>query len=135
MLIFDIIKHEGVYKMKYESGKIINRCVTGIERYGIFVSFDEYYSGLIHIYEVSNNFVRNIGDYVNIGETIKAKILEVDDDSCQLKLSIKDINYRTNKRNRTKIEETGTGFELLKENLDHWVNEKTGNNTKKNQKF
>ena len=135
MLIFDIIKHEGVYKMKYESGKIIKGCVTGIESYGIFVSFDEYYSGLIHISEVSNNFVRNIGDYVNIGGTIKAKILEVDDDSCQLKLSIKDINYRTNKRNRTKIEETGTGFELLKENLDHWVNEKTGNNTKKNQKF
>ena len=38
-----------VYKMKYENGKIIKGCVTGIESYGIFMSFDEYYSGLIHI--------------------------------------------------------------------------------------
>ena len=104
--------------MKYESGKIIKGCVTGIESYGIFVSFDEYYSGLIHISEVSNNFVRNINDYVSIGETIKAKIIDVDDDSCQLKLSIKDINYRTNNKNKEQIKETGTGFELLKENCE-----------------
>ena len=96
--------------MKYESGKIVKGCVTGIENYGIFVSFDEYYSGLIHISEISNNFVRNINDYVSIGETIKAKIIDVDDDSCQLKLSIKDINYRTNNKNKEQINETGTGF-------------------------
>ena len=113
-----------VYKMKYEDGKIAKGCVTGIENYGIFVSFDEYYSGLIHISEISNNFVRNINDYVNIGETIKVKILEVDHESCQLKLSIKDINYRTNSKKRTKIEETGTGFTLLKENLELWIQEK-----------
>ena len=60
--------------MKYENGKIIKGCVTGIESYGIFMSFDEYYSGLIHISEISNNFVRNVNDYVNIGETIRVKI-------------------------------------------------------------
>ena len=42
--------------------------------------------------------------YVNVGETIKVKILEVDHETCQLKLSIKDINYRTSARKRTKIE-------------------------------
>lgn len=110
--------------MKYEDGKIVKGCVTGIENYGIFVSFDEYYSGLIHISEISNNFVRNINDYVNIGETIKVKILEVDHETSQLKLSIKDINYRTSARKRTKIEETGTGFTLLKENLELWIEEK-----------
>ena len=51
---------------KYEKGKIITGCVTGVENYGIFVTLDEYYSGLIHISEISNNFVRNINDYVNI---------------------------------------------------------------------
>lgn len=110
--------------MKYEDGKIVKGCVTGIENYGIFMSFDEYYSGLIHISEISNNFVRNINDYVNIGETIKAKILEVDHEQCQLKLSIKDINYRISNKRRTRIIETGTGFCCLKENLDNWINAK-----------
>ena len=52
--------------MKYENGKIIKGCVTGIESYGIFMSFDEYYSGLIHISEISKKFVRNFKYYFNI---------------------------------------------------------------------
>ena len=68
--------------------------VTGIESYGIFVSLDEYYSGLIHISEISDDYVRNINNYVKIGETIKVRVLEVDDDTFQLKLSIKNLDYR-----------------------------------------
>ena len=63
---------------KYKEGDIVTSCVTGIEKYGIFVGLDEYYSGLIHISEISEDFVRNINDYVAVGETIKARILEVE---------------------------------------------------------
>lgn len=109
---------------KYEKGKIITGCVTGIESYGIFVTLDEYYSGLIHISEISSNFVRNINDYVNVGETIKAKVVDTDDENCRVKLSIKDINYRINNQKRTKIIETNSGFMPLKNSLDSWINEK-----------
>lgn len=109
---------------KYEKGKIVTGCVTGIENYGIFVGFDEYYSGLIHISEISTNFVRNINDYVNIGETIKVKIVDADDDNCHLKLSIKDIDYRINYKKRSKIVETPKGFNTLKENLNIWIYDK-----------
>ena len=34
---------------KYEKGKIIKGIVSGIESYGAFITFDEYYTGLIHI--------------------------------------------------------------------------------------
>ena len=47
---------------KYEVGKIVIGCVTGVENYGIFVSLDEYYSGLIHISEISTKFVKDIND-------------------------------------------------------------------------
>lgn len=109
---------------KYENGKIITGCVTGIENYGIFVTLDDYYSGLIHISEISTNFVRNINDYVNVGETIKAKIVDVDDENCHVKLTIKDIDYRMNNQKRTKIVETNEGFIPLKSNLDKWISEK-----------
>ena len=76
---------------KYRKGNIVKATVTGIESYGVFVSFDEYYTGLIHISEISNNFVKDITDYVNIGDVISVKILEIDDEEGHLKLSIKDI--------------------------------------------
>ncbi len=110
--------------MKYEVGKIIKGTVTGVEKYGVFVGFDEFYSGLIHISEISEDFVRNVFDYVSIGETIKTKILQVDSDNCRLKLSIKGIDYRESIRKKYKINETKDGFQSLKRELSKWVDMK-----------
>ena len=87
-------------------------------------SLDNYYSGLIHISEISDNFVRNINDYVNIGETIRVKILAIDEDNHHLKLSIKNIDYRMTKRRKIKIQETPSGFNTLKTYLNVWIEEK-----------
>ena len=108
---------------KYQENETVEGLVTGIEQYGIFVSLDEYYSGLIHISEISDGFVKDINNFVNIGETIKVRVLDSDDDTFHVKLSIKNMNYRFN-RNKSKIIETGSGFEVLKERLPIWINEK-----------
>lgn len=108
---------------KYEKGKIVTGQVTGIEKYGIFVSLDEFYSGLIHISEISDGFVKNISDYVNIGETIKAKVVETDTDNYHVKLSIKNINYKIRKRKFSPLKETEKGFLPLEEKLDSWIEE------------
>ena len=79
---------------KYHAGEIVTGCVTGIEKYGVFVSLDEYYNGLIHISEISDDYVRNIHDYVKIGETINAKIMEENSKTHHVKLSIKNMDYR-----------------------------------------
>ena len=109
---------------KYEKGKIVTGHVTGVEKYGIFVNLDEFYSGLIHISEISDGFVKDINDYVNVGETIQAKIVEVDSDTYHVKLSIKNLNYRVNRKSGTKLKETSNGFMLLESNLPKWINEK-----------
>ena len=108
---------------EYKVGDIIKGQVTGIEKYGIFVSIDPFWDGLIHISEVSEGFVKNIHDFVKIGETIYCQILDVDEDNLQLKLSIKDINYKANISSGP-IKETRKGFLPLKENLDSWLEEK-----------
>lgn len=119
---------------KYKKGEIVTGCVTGIEKYGIFIGLDEYYSGLIHISEISNFFVKNVGDYVNVGETIKAKVIECDDDTFHIKLSIKDIDYRFTKKKRTKIKETKTGFSTLKVKLEEWISSKEQEIASKSEK-
>ena len=106
---------------KYKNGKIVIGCVTGIENYGIFVSLNQDYSGLIHISEISEHFVRNVGDYVTMGETINVQILEIDEDKHHMKLSIKDIDYRRNKQKKARLAETKLGFTTLKEMLPKWV--------------
>ena len=109
---------------KYKKGRIIRGTVTGIESYGVFVSCDEYYSGLIHISEISHGFVKNVADYVNIGDVINVEILEVDETLGQLKLSIKNIDYKKhNATRRTRIKETNLGFSTLAYHLPIWVEE------------
>lgn len=116
----------------YKKGSIITGSITGIEKYGAFVSLDEYYKGLIHISEIYQGFVRNISDYVNVGDTIKVKVIDVDEKSFHLKLSIKDINYKIKKEKIDPIEEVGSGFGILKDNLDMWIFSKK---MTKNDKF
>ncbi len=110
---------------KYKKDDIVTGCVTGIEKYGIFVSLDDYNSGLIHISEISSSFVRNPADYVSIGETIRVKVLEDEgNDSFHVKLTIKDIDYRINRKRKNKIIETSKGFSTLKVMLPIWIEEK-----------
>ena len=109
---------------KYKKGKIIRGTVTGIESYGVFVSCDEYYSGLIHISEISHGFVKNVADYVSVGDVINVEILEVDEELGQLKLSIKNIDYKkSNINKRRKIKETSLGFASLAYHLPLWIDE------------
>ena len=86
------------------------------------MSFDEYYTGLIHISEISKGFVKDIHDFVNVGDHIYVEILDVDDEEAHLKLSIKNINYKINgKPKRRKIIETPHGFTTLRQKLPFWI--------------
>lgn len=109
---------------KYRKGSIVRAIVSGIEPYGIFVSLDEYYTGLIHISEISNRFVKNINDIAKVGDNIYVKILDIDDENSHLKLSIKDIAYKKSKRiKKRKIVETPLGFKTLAYHLPIWIEE------------
>lgn len=106
----------------YKKGKVVKATVTGIESYGVFVSLDEYYSGLIHISEISHDFVK-------IGEEINVEILEVDEELSQLKLSIKNINYRNfRQKTKRKIKPTPLGFNTLEYKLPIWIEQKLQKN-------
>ncbi len=109
---------------EYKEKDIIEAKVTGIQEYGAFVSIDNEYDGLIHISEISYGFVKNINDYVKIGDKIYAEVINIDKNSNQLRLSIKDIDYKKDGSKLKRIAETKSGFEPLKENLDEWINKK-----------
>lgn len=107
----------------YKVGDIIKVNVTGVEKYGVFVNIDDDYNGLIHISEISDSFVRDINDYVKVGDTINCKILEINEETFQMKMSIKNVDYQV-KRHGKKVEEMGKGFEPLEKALDGWIKDK-----------
>lgn len=116
---------------KYQKGQIIKGIVSGIENYGIFLKIDDSYSGLIHISEISDGYIRNIGDYAKIGDGIYAEILEIDNKNYQIRLSIKNIYYKSGlKIEKRKIIETKHGFNTLARYLPYWIDE----NIKKHKK-
>lgn len=102
--------------------EVIKCTVTGFKDYGIFVKINDEYNGLIHISEISEAFVRNVGDYVEVGEEIYAKVLEIDEENKHIKLTIKDMNYKVDGNNIKEIDKNG--FMPLKKNLNIWINEK-----------
>ena len=106
----------------YIVGNIVKGEVTGIESYGIFIKINDEYKGLIHISEITNNFVKDINDYVEIGEMIYAKIIYVDNENKNLRLSIKGLNYKVDNKNQ-KVKESIRGFSPLQENLSKWTEE------------
>lgn len=107
----------------YSKNDVVTGVVTGVENYGIFVSFGDY-TGLIHISEISSNFVSDTNAYAKIGDKITAKIIEIDEKNKQFKLSLKDFTSSEKNNKKEKIVETKNGFTPLADNLDKWVNDK-----------
>ncbi len=107
----------------YKAGDIVEGIVTGINDYGFFVSFDDGYSGLVHISEISNGFVKDITNYVCLNDKISVEVISVEDDTKKLKLSLKKIYNDTGTGKKKKIKETKTGFTNLGVKLYEWMDE------------
>ena len=89
--------------MKYsgwpEPGELVVGRVDEIEDFGVFVDLQEYDDkrGLCHISEVASGWIKNVRDHVGEGQTVVAKVLDVDESSQQIDLSIKDVNVHQRK--------------------------------------
>ena len=74
--------------MEFKVGDILTGKVTGITKFGAFVSVAPGKSGLVHISEVANSYVNDINDYLKDGQEVKVKVIGIDD-SGRINLSVK----------------------------------------------
>ena len=111
--------------MLYKKDEIIEVEITALKPYGAFAKVDNEYSGLIHISEINGLFIKDINDVFKIGDKKKVRILDVDEEKKQIKLSmILDKTGKTKKRKRTKLSDTNLGFDLFDEILPEWISSK-----------
>ena len=69
-------------------GAIVEGKVTGITKFGAFVALPEGKSGMVHISEVASTFVNDIKDFLQEGQQVKVKIINIDQQG-RINLSIK----------------------------------------------
>ncbi|MEK3937547.1 S1 domain-containing post-transcriptional regulator GSP13 [Sporosarcina sp. FSL W7-1349] len=119
----------------YKAGEELTGTVTGIQPYGAFVALDEETQGLVHISEITYGFVKDIHDYLSVGQEVKVKVLDVDPEAKKVSLSIRalseaPVNARRDHRPRKSLqarvkEHDAEGFNSLKDKLKDWI-EKSG---------
>lgn len=115
---------------KFEAGQIIDGKVTGIQPYGAFVALDEETQGLVHISEVTHGFVKDINDHLTVGDEVKVKVLNVDEEKNKVSLSIRATEEapakpvqtkRTQPVKQVQQDNDTAGFNTLKDKLEEWI--------------
>ncbi len=74
--------------MSIEVGSKLKGKVTGITNFGAFVELKKGTTGLVHISEVADNYVKDINDHLAVGDEIQVKVINVQEDG-KIGLSIK----------------------------------------------
>lgn len=75
-------------------GRVVEGTVTGITNFGAFVQLPEGKSGLVHISEISDDYVEKVADYLKKDQKVKVKILSISEDG-KISLSIRQAKPKT----------------------------------------
>ena len=80
----DVLKFEDL-----KEGQILTGTVRNVIDFGAFVDVGVKHDGLVHISEMSDKFVKKPSDIVSVGDIVKVKVIAIDMDKQQVKLSMK----------------------------------------------
>lgn len=74
--------------MQVEVGSIVEGKVTGVKGFGAFVELPGGNTGMVHISEVSNEYINQLSDHLQEGQMVKVKVLSISPEG-RIALSIK----------------------------------------------
>ena len=86
--------------MALEVGSILEGVVTGVTNFGAFVQLPTGETGLVHISELTDEYVENINDFVKKEDHVKVKVLSIDPEKHKIGLSIKQAKEGWQPRSR-----------------------------------
>ena len=76
---------------RYEVGKEISGVITNLTDFGVFVELEEGIEGLVHVSEISKENIKSPKEHYQIGETITARVMNINSDERRIGLSIKRL--------------------------------------------
>ncbi|SHE66423.1 30S ribosomal protein S1 [Clostridium fallax] len=103
---------------KYKINDIIQGKVVKFMNFGAFVELEPGVEGLVHISEITDENIAKASDVLKIGETIKVKVLDIDEKNHKMSLSIKDAVEKSKDYLKYVDEEEGATLgDILKDKL------------------
>lgn len=94
--------------MALEIGAIVEGKITGLKKFGAFVSLPDGKSGMVHISEVSNEFVDDIFSVLQEGQQVKVKVINIAQDG-KIALSIKRTMHQYEQGNQVGRQDISKG--------------------------
>jgi ribosomal protein S1 len=79
----------GLEWREMSAGMLVKGKVERLETYGAFVDIGAERPGLVHVSEMSHDYVKNPAEVLKVGDEVEAKVLDVDRRKKQIRLSIK----------------------------------------------
>lgn len=96
----------------YKVGDIVEKPIKNIQDFGLFVKIEEGIDGFIPTQLVSRDYIKDLKETFNIGDSVLGKIIEIDTERKKIKISIKAYELESEKREqRELIEKYGTAGE------------------------
>lgn len=74
-----------------EIGAICSGTVVGITNFGAFVRLPHGKDGLVHISQIAEDHVENINDYLEKGQEVQVRVMDIDESRGRIKLTMKDL--------------------------------------------
>ena len=113
---------------RYEVGKEISGTVTNVTDFGVFVELEEGIEGLVHVSEISKEKIKTPVGMFNVGDEIKARVMNINSDERRIGLSIKRLEMESDEEYLSEYVNnmgpaTSSFGELLRENLQEKLNE------------
>ncbi len=91
--------------MSLEAGSVLEGVVVKITHYGAFVELSDGKSGLVHISEIADTYVKDVHDYLKEQERVKVKVLGYNDKG-KLDLSVKQALEPSERQARVRAKAT-----------------------------
>ena len=112
--------------MKYEIGQVVLGTVTNVKPYALFMEFEDGVTGLLHISEISDSFIRDIEKFGTKGDQMKVVIVSIDENNGFLRVSYKRVPkeeaFSSHNNNLRKVPETSSeDFKPLEEKLPECI--------------
>ena len=128
---------------KIEINSILEGSIIKIKPFGAIVELPGNNQGLVHISHISGRFVQNVTDFVNIGDSVLVKVIDIEPESGKISLSMKDAEVSASPKieplysNNSKYDNYSSPGSTFEDKFKEWVkisNERQAGLNKRNKR-
>jgi predicted RNA-binding protein with RPS1 domain len=110
--------------------------VKRIERFGAFVDIGATRDGLVHVSEITTNYIQDPKEYLKVGEEVQVKVLKVDRKRRRIELSIKALeDFLLDEEDEEELEDEPTAMEFAWRRAQSGRKKRRGHQRRKKDQF